>query len=183
MSAKSFRYIDDDHQPYFVVQSDVSTLEIAWPQPGQVKQLIENNGYQAMNEAWAELSDLQRSSRELMRRFDGTIIHEPESEPTLFETNKLIFLSCETDIQLGQSIIYQQQAHEHIRDLHTLMAEPGASLTGYVPDAFTNAYLSVLGPGLQRLDDNELDLEELMKGATLLAVCSKTLPTGPSKRP
>ena len=47
----------------------------------QVKQLIENNGYQAMNEAWAELSDLQRSSLELMRRFDGTIIHESGSEP------------------------------------------------------------------------------------------------------
>lgn len=46
----------------------------------QVKQLIEKNGYQAMNEAWAELSDLQRSSLELMRRFDGTIIHEPGSE-------------------------------------------------------------------------------------------------------
>ncbi len=48
---------------------------------GQVKQLIESNGYHAMNEAWAELSDLQRSSLELMRRFDGTIIHEPGSEP------------------------------------------------------------------------------------------------------
>mgnify|MGYP001161190386 FL=1 len=93
---------------------------------------------------------------------------------TLFETNKLILSELRNmNIQLRQSIIYQQQAHEHIRDLHTLMAgftSGGASLTGYVPDAFTNAYLSVLGPVLaKRLDDNELDLEELMKGATLLS--------------
>lgn len=97
-----------------------------------------------------------------------------EQNLTLFETNKQILSELRNmNIQLRQSIVYQQQAHEHLRDMHYLLngfTNGGASLNGYVPDAFTNAYLSVLGPVLaKRLDSNELDLEELMKGATLLS--------------
>ena len=44
----------------------------------------------------------------------------------------------------------------------------GASLNGYIPDAFVQAYVSLVAPVLaKRLGDE--DLEELMKGATLLA--------------
>lgn len=93
---------------------------------------------------------------------------------TLFETNKLILSELRNiSIQLRQGVVYQQQAHEHLREIHSLLhgfTNSGASLSGYMPDAFTNAYLSVLGPVLaKRLDDNQLDLEELMKGATLLS--------------
>mgnify|MGYP001264135343 CR=1 FL=1 len=93
---------------------------------------------------------------------------------TLFETNKLILSELRNiSIQLRQGVVYQQQAHEHLREIHCLLhgfTNSGASLSGYMPDAFTNAYLSVLGPVLaKRLDDNQLDLEELMKGATLLS--------------
>ncbi len=93
---------------------------------------------------------------------------------TLFETNKLILSELRNiSIQLRQGVVYQSQAHEHLREIHNLLqgfTNNGASLSGYIPDAFTNAYLSVLGPVLaKRLDDNQLDLEELMKGATLLS--------------
>lgn len=41
-----------------------------------VRFLIEQNGYSAVNKAWCELSRLQRGCLDLARCFDGTIIHE-----------------------------------------------------------------------------------------------------------
>ena len=93
---------------------------------------------------------------------------------TLFETNKQILAELKnTNIQLRQMIIYQQQSCEQLHNLNQLMhgfTNGGASLNGYIPDAFVAAYVSVLGPALaKRLDQDDIGLEELMKGATLLA--------------
>jgi|TARA_B100001939_G_scaffold344095_1_gene357887 hypothetical protein len=46
----------------------------------------------------------------------------------------------------------------------------GASFNGYLPDSFLTAYISILGPALsQKMAVGESDLEEMMKGATILA--------------
>jgi hypothetical protein len=46
----------------------------------------------------------------------------------------------------------------------------GASLSGYLIDPMTMAYLAVLGPTLaEKLKTQEVDLTELIKGGTLLA--------------
>jgi hypothetical protein len=45
-----------------------------------VRKLINDHGYDEVNKAWFELDALQRSALELVRSFDGTIVHEPRSE-------------------------------------------------------------------------------------------------------
>ena len=46
----------------------------------------------------------------------------------------------------------------------------GASFNGYLPDAFTSAYLSVLAPVVaQKLIKDDLGFEEIMKGGTVLS--------------
>ena len=46
----------------------------------------------------------------------------------------------------------------------------GASFNGYLPDAFTSAYLSVLAPVVaQKLMRDDLGFEEIMKGGTVLS--------------
>ena len=46
----------------------------------------------------------------------------------------------------------------------------GASFNGYLPDSFLTAYINILGPALsQKMAVGESDLEEMMKGATILA--------------
>lgn len=46
----------------------------------------------------------------------------------------------------------------------------GASFNGYLPDSFLSAYISILGPALsQKMAVGDSDLEEMMKGATILA--------------
>ena len=99
---------------------------------------------------------------------------DPSDSLTLFETNKQIVQELRNmNIQMRQMIVYQQQSHEHLRDLSHLMhgfTNGGASLNGYIPDAFVQAYVSVVAPVLaERLGKEEVNLEELMKGATLLA--------------
>ena len=99
---------------------------------------------------------------------------DPKTNLTLIESNKQILGEIRTmNIQLRQMIVYQQQAHEHLRDLNHLVhgfTNGGASLNGYIPDAFVQAYVSVVAPILaERLGKQEVNLEELMKGATLLA--------------
>ena len=70
-------------------------------------------------------------------------------------------------------VIYQQQTVEQLRNISELLdgfTNGGASLNGYIPDAFVQAYVAVVGPVLaERLGGQDVDLEELMKGATLLA--------------
>ena len=90
---------------------------------------------------------------------------------TLFESSKSILAEVKnTNIQLRQMVIYQQQTVEQLRNISELLdgfTNGGASLNGYIPDAFVQAYVSVVGPVLaERLGDQDVDLEELMKGAT-----------------
>ncbi len=93
---------------------------------------------------------------------------------TLFESNKQILAELKnTNIQLRQMVIYQQQSLEQLLRMHDMFdgfTNGGASLNGYIPDAFVQAYIGVVGPVLaERLGKDNVDLEELMKGATLLA--------------
>tara|TARA_Y100001938_G_C8101306_1_gene441914 strand:- start:9180 stop:9611 length:432 start_codon:yes stop_codon:yes gene_type:complete len=93
---------------------------------------------------------------------------------TLFENSKNILAELKnTNIALRQMVIYQQQTTEQLRYINELLdgfTNGGASLNGYIPDAFVQAYVSVVSPVLaKRLGDESVDLEELMKGATLLA--------------
>jgi len=93
---------------------------------------------------------------------------------TLFENSKSILTEVKnTNIQLRQMVIYQQQTVEQLRNISELLdgfTNGGASLNGYIPDAFVQAYVSVVAPVLaERLGKEDVGLEELMKGATLLA--------------
>ena len=93
---------------------------------------------------------------------------------TLFENSKHILAELKnTNIALRQMVIYQQQTTEQLRYINELLdgfTNGGASLNGYIPDAFVQAYVAVVGPVLaERLGGQGVDLEELMKGATLLA--------------
>ena len=93
---------------------------------------------------------------------------------TLFESSKHILAELKnTNILLRQMAIYQQQSLEQLLRMQEMLdgfTNGGASLNGYIPDAFVQAYVSVVGPVLaERLSQEEVDLEELMKGATLLA--------------
>ena len=93
---------------------------------------------------------------------------------TLFESSKSILTEVKnTNIQLRQMVIYQQQTVEQLRNISELLdgfTNGGASLNGYIPDAFVQAYVSVVAPVLaERLGKEDVGLEELMKGATLLA--------------
>lgn len=93
---------------------------------------------------------------------------------TLFESSKHILAELKnTNILLRQMVIYQQQSLEQLLRMQEMLdgfTNGGASLNGYIPDAFVQAYVSVVGPVLaERLSQEEVDLEELMKGATLLA--------------
>lgn len=96
------------------------------------------------------------------------------SNMTLFEYSAQILNELRSaNIHLRQMMIYQQQTVEKLEELNTLVTgftNGGASLTGYIPDAFVAAYVAVLGPALaKRLDTPDIGLEELMKGGTLLA--------------
>ena len=93
---------------------------------------------------------------------------------TLFESSKSILAEVKnTNIQLRQMVIYQQQTVEQLRNISELLdgfTNGGASLNGYIPDAFVQAYVSVVAPVLaERLGKEDVGLEELMKGDTLLA--------------
>jgi len=103
-----------------------------------------------------------------------SLFMDANSNLTLFENSTQILNELRnTNIQLRQMIIYQQQAVEQLKELNDCVSgftNGGASLTGYMPDAFVAAYVAVLGPALaKRLDKPDIGLDELMKGATLLA--------------
>ena len=93
---------------------------------------------------------------------------------TLFESSKHILAEVKNaNIQLRQLVIYQQQNLEQLMLLNEMLngfTNGGASLNGYIPDAFVQAYVSVVAPVLaKRLESDEFNIEEIMKGATLLA--------------
>ena len=79
--------------------------------------------------------------------------------------------------KITAQLVKQNQAQEKllksVQNLEYLVngyTSGGASFNGYLPDSFLTAYISILGPALsQKMAVGESDLEEMMKGATILA--------------
>lgn len=93
---------------------------------------------------------------------------------TLFETSRLLLDELKATNALLLKLLDAQVSHSRqLSELHYLLngfSSGGASLSAYITDPMTQAYLAVLGPALaSRLADQGLELPELMKGATLLA--------------
>jgi len=75
--------------------------------------------------------------------------------------------------QLSKQNQTQEKLLKSVQNLEYLVngyTSGGASFNGYLPDSFLTAYISILGPALsQKMAVGESDLEEMMKGATILA--------------
>ena len=75
--------------------------------------------------------------------------------------------------QLNKQNQTQEKLLKSVQNLEYLVngyTSGGASFNGYLPDSFLTAYISILGPALsQKMAVGESDLEEMMKGATILA--------------
>ena len=79
--------------------------------------------------------------------------------------------------KISAQLVKQNQTQENllksVQNLEYLVngyTSGGASFNGYLPDSFLTAYISILGPALsQKMAVGESDLEEMMKGATILA--------------
>ena len=75
--------------------------------------------------------------------------------------------------QLSKQNQTQEMLLKSVQNLEYLVngyTSGGASFNGYLPDSFLTAYISILGPALsQKMAVGESDLEEMMKGATILA--------------
>ncbi len=97
-----------------------------------------------------------------------------EDNLTLFESNRLILNELKSlNSNFKLLLDGNHQLTTQVSDLNYLLngfSSGGASFNGYLPDSFEIAYLSVLGPVVaERLKKQELGLEEIMKGGTLLA--------------
>jgi hypothetical protein len=93
---------------------------------------------------------------------------------TLFETSKLILSELQTTNRLLIKLIEGQRNHaDQLTDLTYLVngfTSGGASFNAYQCDQMTLAYLALMGPLLaQRMDMGAADINELIKGGTLLA--------------
>jgi hypothetical protein len=93
---------------------------------------------------------------------------------TLFETSKLLLAELQTTNRLlVQQLQGQATLHDSLRELGYLLngfTSGGASFSAYQSDTMTQAYLAVMGPLLgAKLAAQDLELPEMMKGATLLA--------------
>ena len=90
----------------------------------------------------------------------------PTGDPVIAELKKIT-------AQLSRQNQTQEQLLKSIQNLEYLVngfTSGGASFNGYLPDSFLSAYISILGPALsQKMAVGETDLEEMMKGATILA--------------
>tara|TARA_R100001510_G_scaffold38492_1_gene34865 strand:- start:73 stop:477 length:405 start_codon:yes stop_codon:yes gene_type:complete len=90
----------------------------------------------------------------------------PTGDPVIAELKKIT-------AQLSKQNQTQEQLLKSIQNLEYLVngfTSGGASFNGYLPDSFLSAYISILGPALsQKMAVGETDLEEMMKGATILA--------------
>lgn len=90
------------------------------------------------------------------------------------ETTQLL-LGALTSINVQQGLtneLLQQLVNQNSELLYLLngFTSGGASFNGYLPDAFTSAYLSVLAPVVaQKLMKDDLGFEEIMKGGTVLS--------------
>jgi len=100
---------------------------------------------------------------------------QPISENlTLFESSRLLLQELKgTNALLLKLLEGQANQSRQLTELHYLLngfSSGGASLSAYITDPMTQAYLALMGPALaSRLADQGLELPELMKGATLLA--------------
>lgn len=100
---------------------------------------------------------------------------QPISENlTLFESSRLLLQELKgTNALLLKLLEGQTNQSRQLTELHYLLngfSSGGASLSAYITDPMTQAYLALMGPALaSRLADQGLELPELMKGATLLA--------------
>lgn len=100
---------------------------------------------------------------------------QPISENlTLFESSRLLLQELKgTNALLLKLLEAQANQSRQLTELHYLLngfSSGGASLSAYITDPMTQAYLALMGPALaSRLADQGLELPELMKGATLLA--------------
>lgn len=93
---------------------------------------------------------------------------------TLFETSKLILAELQnTNRLLIRLIEGQRNQADQLKDLTYLVngfTSGGASFSAYQCDQMTLAYLALMGPLLaQRMDMGATDINELIKGGTLLA--------------
>jgi hypothetical protein len=93
---------------------------------------------------------------------------------TLFETSKLILAELQnTNRLLIRLIEGQRNQADQLNDLTYLIngfTSGGASFSAYQCDQMTLAYLALMGPLLaQRMDMGATDINELIKGGTLLA--------------
>lgn len=93
---------------------------------------------------------------------------------TLFEVARQLLAELQASNALLRAQLQgQAQQHQQLADLHYLLngfSSGGASFSAYQSDPLTQAYLAVLGPLLgERLAQQDLELPELIKGATLLA--------------
>jgi len=90
----------------------------------------------------------------------------PTGDPVIAELKKIT-------AQLSKQNQTQEQLLKSMQNLEYLVngfTSGGASFNGYLPDSFLSAYISILGPALsQKMAVGETDLEEMMKGATILA--------------
>lgn len=98
----------------------------------------------------------------------------PTDNLTLFEVARLQLAQQETTNRLLVQLIQSQsRTNELLNDLAYLVngfTSGGASFSGYVIDPMTTAYLAIMGPAIAaRLDKQNADLPELMKGTALLA--------------
>jgi hypothetical protein len=93
---------------------------------------------------------------------------------TLFETSKLLLAELKGTNQLLQELGARQQVQaEQLEQLTYLVngfTSGGASFSAYQCDQMTLAYLALMGPLLaQRMDMGAADINELIKGGTMLA--------------
>ena len=90
----------------------------------------------------------------------------PTGDPVIAELKKIT-------AQLVKQNQTQEKLLKSVQNLEYLVngfTSGGASFNGYLPDSFLTAYISILGPALsQKMAVGESDLEEMMKGATILA--------------
>ena len=90
----------------------------------------------------------------------------PTGDPAIAELKKITAQLVKQN-QTQEKLLKSVQNLEYLVNGYT---SGGASFNGYLPDSFLTAYISILGPALsQKMAVGESDLEEMMKGATILA--------------
>lgn len=61
--------------------SDLLTSLKRASKKSDVKNLIDSHGYERVSQAWNDLDGLTRSTLQLMKAFDGVVIHGSERQP------------------------------------------------------------------------------------------------------